>query len=81
VLFITHDVGETRDFDRVLVIESGRLVEAGAPARLALDPCSRYRALLEAEEANRSRVWLAADWRRVNLVEGCLTGPGAEGPA
>ena len=49
LLCITHDVGETRAFDRVLVVEGGQIVEDGAPADLAKRPGSRYRALLEAE--------------------------------
>ena len=48
LLCVTHDVAETRDFDRVIVIEGGRIVEDGAPARLAVAG-SRYHALLEAE--------------------------------
>ena len=35
----------------VIVIEDGRIVEHDAPTRLAADPSSRYRAMLDAEEA------------------------------
>jgi len=45
------DVGETRGFDRVLVIEEGRIVGDGSPAELANQQDSRYRQLLEAEES------------------------------
>ena len=31
LLCVTHDVGETVDFDRVLVVEAGRVVEDGSP--------------------------------------------------
>ena len=34
LLCITHDVGETRDFERVLVVEGGRVVEDGSHAAL-----------------------------------------------
>jgi hypothetical protein len=59
LLCVTHDVGETLTFDRVLVIERGRLVEDGAPTVLARQPNSRYRALLDAEETVRTRVVVA----------------------
>ena len=38
LLCITHDVGETQAFDRVLVVDGGRIVEDGAPADLAAQP-------------------------------------------
>jgi ATP-binding cassette subfamily B protein len=70
---VTHDVGETRDFERVLVIEEGRIVEDDAPDILSAQPKSRYRALLVAEEAVRQGLWARADWRRLWLDEGRLT--------
>lgn len=69
---ITHDVGETQGFDRVLVIEGGRLVEDDAPAALAARAGSRYRALLDADEAVRHGLWTSAAWRRVRLDDGTL---------
>jgi ATP-binding cassette subfamily B protein len=72
LLCITHDVGETRDFERVLVIDAGRVVEDGCPAELAADPCSRYRALLDAEAAVRRGLWASARWRRLRLEGGRL---------
>ena len=41
LLCATHDIAETLSFSRVLVIENGRIVEDGNPARLADTP-SRY---------------------------------------
>ena len=35
---VTHDLTAARTFDRVLVVEDGRLVEDGAPAALACQP-------------------------------------------
>ena len=72
LLCITHDVGQTRSFDRVLVIEHGRVVEDGPPADLAARPGSRYRAMLEAEEAVASGLWASGQWRRVRLDQGRL---------
>ena len=77
LLCITHDVGETQDFERVAVIESGRIVEDDAPAKLAARPESRYRALLEAEVAVRKGIWGDAPWRRLWIEEGRLEERGA----
>ncbi len=69
---ITHDVAETQAFERVLVIENGRIVEDAAPAILAAQPASRYRAMLDAEEAVRRGLWESAAWRRLWIEEGDL---------
>jgi ATP-binding cassette subfamily B protein len=72
LIFITHDVGETLPFDRVLVIENGRLIEDGIPKDLASQQDSRYRAFLEAEDEVRIKIWESADWRRLILEDGAL---------
>jgi ABC-type bacteriocin/lantibiotic exporter with double-glycine peptidase domain len=72
LLCISHDLEETQDFDRVLVIENGKIVEDGLPAVLAQDPDSRYRALLDAERALRRDTWSHAGWRRLRLENGIL---------
>jgi ATP-binding cassette subfamily B protein len=72
VLCITHDVEETLDFDRVVILERGRVAEVGAPSRLASVPGSRYRALLDTERAVGEEVWSAEVWRRLRLERGRL---------
>lgn len=72
MLCVTHDVTETKGFDRVLVMEGGRIVEAGVPADLARRPGSRYQAMLEAEVAVRERFWASGTWRRLWLEAGRL---------
>jgi len=72
-LCITHDVGETLTFNHVLVVEAGRIVEAGVPADLAKKPGSHYRAMLEAEEAVRQGLWSSITWRRLWLKDGRLS--------
>jgi ATP-binding cassette subfamily B protein len=72
LLCITHDVGETLDFERVLVVERGRVVEDDAPECLAANPASRYRALLDAENAVRKGLWASAVWQRLWLEDGRL---------
>jgi ATP-binding cassette subfamily B protein len=72
LLCITHDVGETRDFERVLVIDRGRIVEDGPPLGLAERPNSRYRDLLEAENMVREKLWASEEWRHLELDAGTL---------
>jgi ABC-type bacteriocin/lantibiotic exporter with double-glycine peptidase domain len=67
LLCITHDVSETQAFERVLVVEGGRVVEDGDPATLSVQAGSRYRALLEAETQVCEGLWSSAIWRRLRL--------------
>ena len=69
LLCVTHDVGETKLFDRVLVIDDGRIVEDGEPGLLAAAP-SRYRRLLNAEHEVLGQLWDSGDWRRVVIRDG-----------
>jgi ATP-binding cassette subfamily B protein len=73
LLCITHDVSETLDFERVIVLDHGRIVEDGIPAALAAAPDSRYRAMLDAEEQVRQTLWSDEGWRRLRLVNGRIT--------
>src|SRR4029077_6204573 len=70
LLCITHDVGETLAFDRVLVIEQGRILEDGGPFELAARAGSRFRALLDAEHSVREELWSDASWRHLVLQGG-----------
>ena len=70
LLCITHDVGETQSFARVVVIEAGQIVEDAPPDVLALQPASRYRALLDTEAAVRTGFWESTAWRRLWLEDG-----------
>ena len=83
ILCLTHDVQETQGFDRVLVIEDGRIREDGPPATLAARIDGRYRALLQAEEDVRRNLWMGDAWRRVHLRSGRVheqAGPGRAPP-
>ncbi len=73
---VTHDISETADFERVLVVEEGRLVEDGEPRALVARADSRYRSLLGAEEEVRRGLWSSAAWRRLELVGGRLVAGG-----
>ncbi len=69
---VTHDIGETAAFERVIVVEEGRVVEDGDPRELRGRPDSRYRSLLDAEEDVRRGLWSSAAWRRLELDAGRL---------
>jgi len=70
LLCISHDLSETLDFDRVLVVESGRVVEDGTPAELSADPNTRYSRLIEAERMTKAEMWGADFWRRIRIHSG-----------
>jgi ABC-type bacteriocin/lantibiotic exporter with double-glycine peptidase domain len=73
VLEITHDVADTRDFDRILVIEDGRLIEDGAPTELLGTPGSRYAELVQADRDVLENVWNAPHWKRVIVERGTVS--------
>jgi ABC-type bacteriocin/lantibiotic exporter with double-glycine peptidase domain len=73
VLCVTHDVGETQHFERVLVMEAGRIVEDGNPVDLVSRSKSRYRDFLEAEVTVRKGMWSSSVlWRRIKMDDGRL---------
>jgi ATP-binding cassette subfamily B protein len=72
LLCITHNIAETRDFPRVLVLREGRIVEDGNPAQLAANSGSHYAGLLAAHGALGER-WLSdSSWRHGTLQAGQL---------
>jgi ATP-binding cassette subfamily B protein len=73
LLCVTHDLSETRDFERVLVLDGGRIVEDGAPAHLAAQPESRYATLLRAELELLQSLRCDPGWRRLWLQDARLT--------
>jgi len=72
LLCVTHDVGETQQFDRVLVVEHGQIVEDDTPQALTANPDSLYYRLLQAEDAVRTGMWQGAQWRHLRMEEGKL---------
>ena len=72
LLCVTHDVGDTLGFPRVLVVDEGRVVEDGPPHGLAAQEGSRYRALLDAEHMVQRGLWQDPSWRRLTLRGGRL---------
>ncbi|MES1210267.1 MAG: hypothetical protein ABUS79_30380, partial [Pseudomonadota bacterium] len=76
LLCVTHDIAETADFPRVLVVAGGRVVEDGAPATLRARADSRYTALAQAEQRVRDAVWSDPAWRRWRVENGRVTDAG-----
>jgi ATP-binding cassette subfamily B protein len=72
LLCITHDVAETMVFDRVLVVEGGRIVEDGDPTELAAKADSRYASMIRAEAGLRETAWSGAGWRRLRVENGTV---------
>ena len=73
LICVTHDVGETLDFPRVLVVEHGQIIEDAAPQMLARTPGSRYADLLNAETHVQKSAWSSAEWRNLRMEDGQLT--------
>lgn len=73
LLAISHDIAEAMSFERVLVLDEGRIIEDGRPRDLAQNPQSRFHAMLKAESAIRDELWNQATWRHLSLHNGQLT--------
>jgi len=72
LLSVSHHIAETMSFERVLVIDEGRVVEDGNPRQLALDEGSRFCAMLKAEQMVTEGLWASAEWRHLKLERGEL---------
>ncbi|MFL6447199.1 MAG: cysteine peptidase family C39 domain-containing protein [Bryobacteraceae bacterium] len=70
LICITHDLAETRDFDQILAVEAGRVVEDGTPADLLADPQSYYWRSIEAERVANAEIWGGDFWRRIRIHSG-----------
>lgn len=71
LLCITHDLMETEGFDRVLVMDSGHIVEDGRPAELLAREGSKYRALMDSERELRL-LWSDRSWRQWEIRDGLI---------
>lgn len=70
LMCVTHDLDATLDFDRVVVIDDGRVVEQGPPSAL-LAAQGLYARLLASEGRARG-VWADDRWHHLTLTEGQL---------
>jgi ABC-type bacteriocin/lantibiotic exporter with double-glycine peptidase domain len=70
MICVTHDVSSTLAFDRVLVVDKGRVVEDGAPRALSADASTRYHSMLTAEQFVRENLWASQQWRHFSVDDG-----------
>jgi ABC-type bacteriocin/lantibiotic exporter with double-glycine peptidase domain len=80
LLCVTHDLADTLDFDRVVVVSSGQVVEDGRPEELLEVKGSRYRLLLDQEENVCRQPGSSARWRRIWLEGGSLVEEPGDAP-
>jgi ABC-type bacteriocin/lantibiotic exporter with double-glycine peptidase domain len=71
-LFVTHDVDETADCDRVIVMQGGRVVEYDTPEALVSRGNSLYDRMRRSNADVRHQVWESAMWRRMELRDGAI---------
>ncbi|MFL5343422.1 MAG: ATP-binding cassette domain-containing protein [Hyalangium sp.] len=71
LLCVTHDVHEALTFDRVIVLEEGRVIEDGIPSELVKSEQTRFGQLLKVE-ATMDTVWSSSTWTRIHVEGGQL---------
>jgi ATP-binding cassette subfamily B protein len=72
LLCVTHDIAETLDFARVLVVHAGRIVEDGRPRELALRRDCHYADMLQRERSLRDQLANSASFRHWRIEHGDL---------
>lgn len=77
LLWVTHDVEETLDFDQVLILDRGRAVESGAPTWLSRQPDSLYTRMVASEREVRAFFDESPLWTRWVVEDGKLAERGA----
>ncbi|MCB0063191.1 MAG: ATP-binding cassette domain-containing protein [Caldilineaceae bacterium] len=72
LLCITHDVSVTQEFDRVLIVDQGQIVEDGSPTDLQTHAASRYQELLRTERNVHQGIWQTVSWQQMWLDNGTV---------
>lgn len=72
LLCVSHDIEQTLDFPRVLVVDQGQIVEDGDPKTLAENHDSHYSQLLTSERDFQPQGWQNAKWRHLFIDKGQL---------
>jgi ATP-binding cassette subfamily B protein len=70
LFYATHDIASTLSFDRVLVLDRGKIVEDDRPSVLQLRPDSQYSRLLKSSAAASD---MYGSWRRLRFADGHVT--------
>lgn len=72
LIFVSHDIEDAIGFERVVVIEQGRIVEDGPPQLLLANAQGQLSALLREQQRLAQVLWGGAFWRRARLEHGKL---------
>jgi ABC-type bacteriocin/lantibiotic exporter with double-glycine peptidase domain len=72
LLCVSHDLEETREFARVVVLADGHVVEDGPPERLLADADGAYSTMLAQERQVHAQLWQRPDWRRLTIADGSV---------
>ena len=72
LFFVSHDIDEALGFNRVLVMDQGRIAEDGHPEHLVADTQSRYHALWQAERHIQQKLHGDHQWRHWVMDKGRL---------
>lgn len=72
LLCVTHDIEETLEFPRVIVVADGAVVEDGDPRELSQRP-GLYGRMLAKEREVRASMWGRPEWRQIHIENGQLT--------
>ena len=75
VLFVSHNVSETLDFERVLVFRSGRIVEDDNPHTLLSRADSTFARMVAAERTLQTRLHSGGIWHHRVIDDGVLRAP------
>lgn len=67
LLFISHDIEDTRLTGRVLVMENGSIIEDGAPKNLLRRKNSVYKDLYNAEKQSKDQIWNPSNWKHFKV--------------
>lgn len=70
LLCVLHELEETLEFDRVLVLDHGEILEDGDPKILQSLSHSRFSQMLTASRELRSGLWHGNQWKRMQLSLG-----------
>jgi ATP-binding cassette subfamily B protein len=71
MVFVSHDISHAMSFDRVLVIDSGKIVEDGSPQELSTQD-SAFARLLNAEKEMLDSAWSGRRWRKLRVEGGIV---------
>lgn len=73
LLYITHDIGDTSNFSRIIVMSQGQCIEDGSPEQLLADSQSSYYKLYHDDRKLQTECWSSAQWSNWRMNNGVFT--------